>query len=50
VYTLHGFVEFDEILRQRGFDAQSLEAPAAPSNLESIADTTEFLPSLFKQQ
>lgn len=48
VYTLHGFVEFAEILRQRGFDARSLEAPAAPSSLESIPKTTEFLPSLFE--
>ncbi len=49
VYTLHGFVEFAEILRQRGFDARSLEAPNEAPNLDRIPQTTEFLPSLFKQ-
>lgn len=49
VYTLHGFVEFAEILRQRGFDARSLEAPTAAPNLDSVSQAVEFLPSLFKQ-
>ncbi|MGE5692997.1 MAG: MBL fold metallo-hydrolase RNA specificity domain-containing protein [Candidatus Zixiibacteriota bacterium] len=49
VYTLHGFVEFAEILRQRGFDAQSLEAPTAAPNLDPVSQAVEFLPSLFKQ-
>lgn len=50
VYTLHGFVEFAEILRQRGFDACSLEAPNDAGGLESVPQTTEFLPSLFKPE
>ncbi|MCI0330039.1 MAG: MBL fold metallo-hydrolase [candidate division Zixibacteria bacterium] len=47
VYTLHGFVEFAEILRQRGFDAQSLEAPLETPSLKINADGVKFLPSLF---
>ena len=50
VYTLHGFVEFAEILRQRGFDARSLEAPIDAAGLESVPRRAGFLPSLFKQQ
>lgn len=48
VYTLHGFVEFAEILRQRGYNARSLEAPGEVPNLDTVPQTTEFLPSLFK--
>ncbi len=47
VYTLHGFVEFAEILRQQGYDAQSLEGPFEPPSLKIDSDTAEFLPSLF---
>ena len=50
VYTLHGFVEFAEILRQRGFDAQSLEAPFESPTLKAAPEAAEFSPSLFNQQ
>ncbi len=48
VYTLHGFVEFAEILRQRGFDACSLEAPLEPPDLRISTGSADLLPSLFE--
>ncbi len=48
VYTLHGFVEFAEILRQKGFDARSLEAPFETPGLKVPSKTAGFLPSLFE--
>lgn len=50
VYTLHGFVEFAEILRQRGYDAQSLEAPLASPVLKAAPEAVEYSPSLFNRE